>query len=86
MLTVQRGESGGVFDVASVGRVSSAKRVIEEWHRRRAGWPGLGDFDWCPHVLQEAPNDRGVVDEGDQGEASATAGTSEHVQAQATAH
>ena len=45
VLTVQRrAESGGIVDEELVVRASSPRRVTEEGHRRRAGWPGLRNF------------------------------------------
>ncbi len=83
VLTAQRGESGGVVDVELVGR-GSAKRAIEE--RRRACRPRLGGLGRESQVLQHVPNDGGLVNERDKGEPPPTAGTGEHIQAQAPAH
>ena len=85
VLTVRRGESGGVVDVELVGCVSG-RRAIEERYRRRACRPSLGDLGRQPQVLQHAPNDGGIVDECDQGEPAATAGTGEDIQTQTAAH
>ncbi len=54
-------------DIELVGRVS-ARRAIEEHHRRRACRPRLGRQ---PQLLHHAPNDGGMVDER---EPPATAG------------
>ena len=86
MLTVQRAESGGVVHVEFVGRVSGARSVIEEWHRGRASWPGLRDVGWQPQMLQHAPNDGGILDERDELEPPATAGTPQHVEPETPAH
>ena len=86
MLTVQRAESGGVVHVEFVGRVSGARSVIEEWHRGRASWPGLRDVGWQPQMLQHAPNDGGILDERDELEPPATAGTPQHVEPETPTH
>jgi len=83
VLTVQKGESGGVVDVELVGRVM-ARRSSEE--RRRACRPRLGDLGRQVQVLQHAANDGGVVDERDEPESPPAAGTGQHIQAQAPAH
>ena len=82
MLTVQRGESGRVVDEELVGHVR-ARRAREERDGRRACRPRLGDLGRQAHVLQHAPNNRGVVDEGDEHESRPTAGTGEDVHAHA---
>ena len=55
-------------------------------YRRRACRPSRGDLGRQPQVLQHAPNDGGIVEDCDQGEPAATAGTGEDIQTQTAAH
>ena len=60
--------------------------TLEERHRRRPGWPGLGNLCRQAKMPQDALDDRRVVDEGDKAKAPATPGTRKHIQPERALH
>ena len=71
VLTVQRGESGGVVDVELVGRVSTARRTAPSTSGTSGARAGRasGTAVGQPEVSQEALNHRRVLDQRDPPEA-----------------
>ena len=78
--------SGGFVGAGLVASDLSRRRINDEVQRRCSGRLGLGHVRRQSQMPEDARNHRGVFDEGDQGEASATPRTGKHIQAQAPAH
>ena len=72
--------SGGFVEEDLVASDLSRRRITDEVQRRRPGRLGLGDVGRQLQMPEGTHNHRGIFDQGDQCEASATPWTGEHIQ------
>jgi len=83
---VESAGSGGFVEEDLVASDLSRRRINDKVLRRRSGRLGLGNVSRQSQMPEDTRTYRESFDQGDQGEASATPWTGEHVEAQATAH